>query len=101
VKRASLLAGILLLALCVGCAGEGKFLSQRGTAGARSLNENWNVRGHIRKGSFSDIHYLYDENWKLKGYIRWNQFSDRYELYDRDWKRKGYLKDLGVFPGKE
>jgi len=83
-KAVSILVAVLLLSI-----------ASVSVLGAQSFNiydKDWNLQGHVKKGSFADWYYIYDKDWKGVGYIKWNSFSERYEIYDRDWDRKGYLK---------
>lgn len=99
-KRAAIPIVVLLLAVVSvgGCAAQQAARWQgKQTVESKSFriyDRNWNVQGYVRKGSFSDIHYLYDENWQLKGYIKLNSFSERYEIYDKQWKKKAYVEGI-------
>ena len=101
-KGASILAGVLLLAVVtVSCTGKRGFVyrepeMERGQS-FKIYDRDWNLQAYVKEGSSADWYQIYDKDWRLKGYIKWNRLSERYEIYDRNWKRKGYLNG-GLLP---
>ena len=95
-KKLAILGAAVMVIVCFGsCATESEF-RQADIPAIRAesfevYDRNWELQGHVVRGSFADWYRVYDENWRLKGYIKWNEFSGRCELFDEGWNKEGSI----------